>query len=62
MWKLPTALRVVGNTSLHESGDANGLIAVYLDESDADVAEALIDAVNLATDALVVEPARASTI
>lgn len=54
LWKLLTALRIVGNDALHDDDDE--LIRMYLVEEDAGVVRALFGAVNEVVQELIVRP------
>jgi hypothetical protein len=60
LWKVLTALRVVGNDALH--GHDGALIAVYLDEGDAQVADAFFVAINQLVDELITRPRNAENL
>lgn len=60
LWQLLTVLRHVGNRSLHHNGNQDGAVALYLDETDASVAHALIETLNRLTEELVTYPKKAS--
>lgn len=57
LWKVLTALRVVGNDALHGSDD--DLIAVYLRTEDADLAETFFAAINELVEELITRPNKA---
>lgn len=58
LWQVLTALRIVGNDSLH--GGEDGLVYLYLSNEDADLAEAFFGALNQLVEELVTVPARAA--
>lgn len=58
LWQVLTALRVVGNDSLH--GGDEELIAVYLNDSEGEMAGTLFGAINALVDALITQPRTAS--
>ncbi|MDR6866792.1 hypothetical protein J2Y69_001391 [Microbacterium resistens] len=60
LWKVLTALRVVGNDALH-GGDGE-LIAVYLQDSEGELAETFLGAINALVEELITRPRRASTL
>lgn len=57
LWKVLTALRVVGNDALH-SGDGE-LIAVYLQDGEGELAETFLAAINALVEELITRPRRA---
>ncbi|WAC65762.1 DUF4145 domain-containing protein [Agrococcus sp. SL85] len=62
LFQLLTSLRVLGNSTLHDEQGAPELVAVYLDEDDAEIAETIITVVNEACEALIAVPKRAERI
>ncbi len=58
LWQTLTVLRDVGNKALHEP-DSSGLVAIVLDNSDAELAAFLLAAINEVVEELVAKPARA---
>ncbi len=54
LWKILTALRVVGNDALH--GDDDELVTLYLVEEDSGVVRALFAAINEVVHELVARP------
>ncbi|MFT2706214.1 DUF4145 domain-containing protein [Clavibacter zhangzhiyongii] len=61
LWQLLTGLRVIGNTALHDSGQEEGLVALFLDGDAATVVEPFFGALNDLVDELIVRPERAAT-
>lgn len=57
LWKVLTALRVVGNDSLH--GDSDELIALYLHGEPAEVVEPFFSAINALVEELITQPRKA---
>lgn len=57
LWKVLTALRVVGNDSLH--GDGDELIALYLHGEVAEVVEPFFGAINALVEELITQPRKA---
>jgi hypothetical protein len=61
LWQLLTGLRVIGNTALHDSGQEEGLVALFLEGDAATVVEPFFAALNDLVDELIVRPERAGT-
>jgi len=57
LWKLLTALRVVGNDSLH--GDQDELVIMYLEGAAAEVVEPFFGAINSLVEELITQPRKA---
>lgn len=57
LWQVLTALRIVGNDSLHDGDD--GLIAVYMNDEDGAVADSFFGAINALVETLITQPAKA---
>jgi hypothetical protein len=60
LWKLLTALRVVGNDSLHS--DTDELVVLYLDGGESEVIEPLFGAINSLVEQLITLPAKADAL
>ncbi|AWB88752.1 DUF4145 domain-containing protein [Salinibacterium hongtaonis] len=56
LWKVLTALRVVGNDALHSDDD--DLITVYLSDEDGELAETFFGAINELVEELITRPKR----
>ncbi|MBF4511332.1 DUF4145 domain-containing protein [Plantibacter sp. VKM Ac-2885] len=61
LWQLLTTIRYVGNTTLH-GDDGQELVALFLEGSDADVAEPMLGAMNALVEELVTQPAKAAAL
>jgi hypothetical protein len=61
LWQLLTAIRYVGNTTLH-GDDGQELVALFLEGSDADVAEPMLGAMNALVEELITQPAKAAAL
>lgn len=61
LWKLLTALRVVGNDTLHGSGTED-LVALYLEGDASEVAEPFFGAINSVVEELITQPAAAEAL
>lgn len=58
LWKLLTAVRHVGNKSLHGAGQEDGAVAMFLDETDDYIPRLLIGVVNQLAEQLIEIPAQ----
>ncbi|KJC65195.1 DUF4145 domain-containing protein [Agreia bicolorata] len=58
LWELLTVLRHVGNKAVHVDDEADGLVAIYLDDGGTELAEAMFEAINELVDELVTKPKR----
>jgi len=61
LWQLLTTIRYVGNTTLH-GDDGQELVALFLEGSDADVAEPMLGAMNALVEELITQPAKAASL
>ena len=61
LWKLLTALRVVGNDTLHGSGGED-LVVLYLEGDASKVAEPFFGAINSVVEELITQPAAAEAL
>lgn len=62
LWQLLTALRHIGNKSLHVDDEPDEAVTVFLGDEDAGISELLFAAVNDLVDELITRPKRAAAI
>ena len=60
LWKVLTALRIVGNDSLHD--EADDLVVLYLSDEQFDPAELLFGALNALVEELITQPRKADAL
>ncbi|QHC71034.1 DUF4145 domain-containing protein [Rathayibacter sp. VKM Ac-2801] len=62
LWKLLTAIRYIGNTSLHRDADDNELVALFISGDAADVIVPFFGAINMLVEELITAPNRSEAI